>query len=82
MEGKDILDEIYNLFQAKMPCSTDDIEISQAKKILGTVMVDKDNENAISDYGIECERSGFRYGFILAVRIMSQCINGITDSTL
>lgn len=77
METKDILTEIYGLFQEKMPCNSDDMEISRAKKRMDTLLEDPDNENAILDYGVAYERAGFRYGFILAVRIMAQCINDI-----
>lgn len=81
MEAKDILEELYDLFQEKMPCSAGDMEISRAKKRLDVLMGDADNENAILDYGIVYEKAGFRYGFTLAVRIMSQCMNDITKST-
>lgn len=82
METKDILTEIYGLFQEKMPCSADDMEISRAKKRLDTLIGDADNENAILDYGVAYEKAGFRYGFILAVCIMAQCISEIQTSVL
>ena len=42
-----------------------------------TLIEDTDSENAILDYGIDYGRLGFRYGFILAIRIIFQCINNI-----
>lgn len=61
-------------------CSTDDMEMMRAKRIPDTLIEDTDSENTILDYGIAYERFGFRYGFILAVRIMAQCINEIPVS--
>ncbi len=81
MKTKDILDGLYDLFQEKIPCHTDDMAILQAKKKLDTLMDDSEAENAILDYGIAYEKAGFHYGFILAVCIMSQCINEIPVST-
>lgn len=75
MGTKNILEEIYNLFQEKMPYSVDDKEICRAKKKLDALIGDMDNENVILDYGIATEKAGFRYGFMLAVHIMAQCIN-------
>lgn len=77
METKDILEELYDLFQEKMLCHIDDMEILKAKKKLETLMSDTDKENAVLDYGIAYEKAGFRYGFVLAVRIMAQCIHEI-----
>lgn len=75
MEAKNILDELYDLFQEKMPYNLDDAEILKAKKKLETLMSDTDKENAVLDYGIAYEKAGFRYGFVLAVRIMSNCMD-------
>lgn len=75
MEAKNILDELYDLFQEKMPYNLDDAEILKAKKKLETLISDTDKENAILDYGIAYEKAGFRYGFVLAVRIMSNCMD-------
>lgn len=77
MEMKNILDELYDLFQEKMPYAADDIEILRAKKKISSLMNDPDKENDILDYGIAYEKAGFHYGFILAVRMMAQCINEI-----
>lgn len=75
METKDILEEIYDLFQEKMTHSMNDREILRAKKELAALMGDTDKENAVLDYGIAYEKAGFRYGFVLAVRIMSNCMD-------
>lgn len=80
METRDILEELYERFQEEMPCGKDDVEILRVRKRLGPLIEDPDNENAILDYGIAYEKAGFRYGFILAVRIMAQCVNGISVS--
>ncbi len=80
MEVKNILEEMYNLFQEKMPCSIDDTEIRKAKKKLDALIGNTDNEGAILDYGIAYEKAGFHFGFILAVRIMAQCMNEIPVS--
>ena len=77
METKDILEELYDLFQEKMPYYMDDMEILRAKKKLEAMMGDADKEKAILDYGIAYEKSGFRYGFVLAVCIMSHCMTEI-----
>ena len=61
----------------RCPCSTEDTEIVRAKRIRDTLIEDTDSVNAILDYGIDYEQSGFRYGFILAIRIIFQCINNI-----
>ena len=45
-------------------------------------MDDTDKENAVLDYGSAYEKAGFRYGFVLAVRMMAQCINEIPVSVL
>lgn len=75
METQNILEELYDLFQEKMPYNRDDREILRAKKKLETLMNDTDKENAVLDYGIAYEKAGFRYGFVLAVRIMSNCMD-------
>lgn len=75
MEAKNILDELYDLFQEKMPYNLDDMEILKAKKKLETLMSDTNKENAVLDYGIAYEKAGFRYGFVLAIRIMSNCMD-------
>ncbi len=80
MKTKNILDEMYNLFQEKMPCSADDTEIRKAKKKLDALVGNTDNEGAILDYGIAYEKAGFRFGFTLAVRIMAQCMDEVTVS--
>lgn len=77
METQNILEELYNLFQEKMPYNMDDMEILRAKKKLEALMGDVDREKDILDYGIAYEKAGFRYGFTLAIRIMAQCINEI-----
>ena len=82
MGTKDILEELYDLFQEKMPYNMDDMEILKAKKKLEALMDDTDKENAVLDYGIAYEKAGFRYGFVLAVRMMAQCINEIPVSVL
>ncbi len=80
MKTKNILDDLYNLFQEKMTCNADDMEIFQAKKKLDAMLNDKDSENAVLDFGIAYEKAGFRFGFTLAVRIMAQCINEVPVS--
>lgn len=75
MEAKNILDELYDLFQEKMPYNLDDAEILKSKKKLETLMSDTAKENAVLDYGIAYEKAGFRYGFVLAIRIMSNCMD-------
>ncbi len=84
METKNILEELYDLFQEKTPCWMDDMEILKAKKELETetFMDDTDKENAVLNYGIAYEKAGFRYVFLLAVRIMAQCINEVPVSIL
>jgi len=82
MKSKNILDDLYDLFQEKMACNADDTEIFQAKKKLDAMLNDKDIENTVLDYGIAYEKAGFRYGFILATRIMAHCINEIPVSVL
>ncbi len=77
MKAKNILDDLYDLFQEKMTCNADDTEIFQAKKKLDAMLNDKDSENAVLDYGIAYEKAGFRFGFTLAIRIMAHCINEI-----
>ncbi len=63
MGTKDILEELYDLFQEKMPYNMDDMEILRAKKKLEALMGDVDRENDILDYGIAYEKADFRYGF-------------------
>lgn len=75
METKDILEELYDLFQEKMPYHTDDIEIRKAQKRLKSLVEDETKKEAILNYGIAYEKAGFRYGFTLAVRIMAQYIS-------
>lgn len=75
METKDILEELYDLFQEKMPYHIDDMGIRKAQKRLKSLVEDETKKEAILNYGIAYEKSGFRYGFTLAVRIMAQCIN-------
>lgn len=77
MGTKDILEELYDLFQKKMPYHMDDMEILRVKKKLEAIMEDADKEKTILDYGIAYERAGFRYGFVLAVCIMSHCMTEI-----
>lgn len=75
-----MLEELYYLFQEQMTCNADDLEICKAKKKLDALIGNTDNESAILDYGISYEKAGFRFGFILAIRIMAQCINEIPVS--
>ena len=75
METKNILEELYDLFQEKMPYNRGDREILKAKKKLETLVNDTEKENALLDYGIVYEKAGFRYGFVLAVRILSNCMD-------
>lgn len=77
MKTQNILEELYDSFQEKMPYNMDDMEILRAKKKLEALMGDADREKDILDYGIAYEKAGFRYGFTLAIRIMAQCINEI-----
>lgn len=74
MKTTDILDEIYNLFAEKMQFSTDDAELIKAKHKIESLLENSDYESSVLDYGIAYEKAGFRYGFVLAVQIMSQCI--------
>lgn len=75
METKDILEELYDLFQEKMPYHIDDMGIRKAQKRLKSLVEDETKKEAILNYGIAYEKAGFRYGFTLAVRIMAQYIS-------
>lgn len=75
METQNVLEELYNLFQEKMPYNRDDREILRAKKKLEMLVNDTEKESALLDYGIAYEKAGFRYGFVLAVRILSNCMD-------
>lgn len=77
MKTKDILEELYDLFQEKRQYGMDDIEILKAKNKIAGLLDNTDNEDAILDYGTAYEKAGFRYGFMLAVHIMSRCISEV-----
>ena len=47
METQNILEELYDLFQEKMPYNRDDREILRAKKKLETLVNDTEKESAI-----------------------------------
>ena len=46
METKDILEELYDLFQEKMPYHMDDMEICKAQKRLKSLVEDETKKEA------------------------------------
>lgn len=77
MKDENMLDELFTMWQEKMSYRLDEAEIRRARKNLLAALKDPENENAILDYGIALEKCGFRNGFILATKIMSQCMDNI-----
>lgn len=77
--NNNMLDTLYDLFQESMDYKIDEAEIIRAKKQIAEIVKSADSyediEYSILDYGIAYERAGFRNGFIIATRIMSECIN-------
>ncbi len=72
---KNMLDLLYDMFQEKLDYRLDDQEIKRCKENLMGMINDPRAEYAILDYGIAYERSGFRNGFVIAARILSECIS-------
>ncbi len=74
-----ILNHLYDLFQGSMDYKIDEAEIIRAKEQITETVKSaeayEDIECAVLDYGIAYERAGFRNGFIIAMRILSECIN-------
>ena len=82
MMTRNMLDLLYDMFQEKLDYRLDDQEIKTCKENLMKMMNDPRGEYAILDYGIAYERSGFRNGFMIATRILSECMDTgrITES--
>lgn len=75
MMTNNMLDLLYDMFQEKLDYRLDDQEIKRCKENLMGMMNDPRGEYAILDYGIAYERSGFRNGFVIAARILSECMD-------
>lgn len=80
MQTKNMLDQLYNMFQEKLDYRLDELEIQRTrKKIMETVensgIKYEKLEYTVLDYGIAYERAGFRNGFKIAVQILSECLN-------
>lgn len=75
MMTKNMLDLLYDMFQEQLDYRLDDQEIKRCKEKLMKMADDPQAEYAILDYGIAYERAGFRNGFVIAARILSECIN-------
>ncbi len=82
MITKNMLDLLYEMFQEQLDYRLDEQEIKRCKENLMKLTDDPQAEYAILDYGIAYERSGFRNGFVIAARILSECMNTgrITES--
>lgn len=81
MKDENIIDELFNMWQEKMSYRLDEAELKRARKNLLAEMRNPENENAILDFAIAHEKCGFRNGFILATKIMSQCTDNIPTYT-
>lgn len=77
--NNNMLDTLYDLFQERLDYKMDQPEIIKAKEQIAAKVKNaetyEDIEYAVLDYGIAYEKSGFRNGFIIATRILCECIN-------
>ena len=78
-KNKNTLDRLYDLYQEHLDYTTDESKIIRAKEQIAETVKSaekyEDIECAVLDYGIAYERAGFRNGFIIATRILCECIN-------
>lgn len=77
-----MINRLYDLLQESMDYKIHESEILRAKEQITETLSSKkanikyeDIEYAVLDYGIAYERAGFWNGFVIAVRIMSECIS-------
>lgn len=74
-----MINRLYDLFQESMDYKIDEFEIIKAKEQIAETIKSaeayEDIEYAMLDYEIAYERTEFRNRFIIATRILCECIN-------